>query len=299
MSEEQPQENKKNWYEKSYKLLLILPAALLLFSVVYLFQFNAQHGDIVYKDVSLTGGTTITVFDENVNTNDLKSSLIEQFPDLIIRGISDIRTRKQQAFFLETTADIDEIKPALENYLGYKLNEENSSIEFSGSTLSQGFYQQLRIAIIIAFIFMALVVFFIFKTPIPSLAVIISAFADIVMTIVAIDILGISLSIGGIVAFLMLIGYSVDTDILLTTRILRRREGSLNERMIGAFKTGITMTLTSIAAVTIALVVIYSFSETLRQIFTILLIGLGFDIFNTWITNASILRWYAEAKNIE
>ena len=302
MSEEQFQETpapKKNWYEKYYKLLLILPAILLVFSIIYLFNFNAQNGDIVYKDVSLTGGTTITVFDENIDTKEVKDALKSEFPDIIVRGISDIRTGKQQAFFVETTSLPEEIKPALESFLGYDLNSDNSSVEFSGQSLSLGFYQQLRTAIIISFIFMALVVFIIFKTPIPSLAVIISAFADIVFTIVLIDILGISLSIGGIVAFLMLIGYSVDTDILLTTRILRKKEGTLNQRMLGALKTGLTMTLTSIAAVSVALIIIYSFSETLRQIFTILLIGLGFDIFNTWITNASILKWYAEVKKIE
>jgi len=100
----------------------------------------------------------------------------------------------------------------------------------------------------------------------------------------------------GLVAFLMLIGYSVDTDILLTTRILKRHEGSLNERIFGAFKTGITMTLTSLFAVIFALIVASSFSVVLTQIFTVLAIGLGFDILNTWITNASILKWYVENK---
>jgi len=294
----QQNETKKGWYERSYKLLLILPAAILIFSLIFLAQFQIQNGDIVYKDVSLTGGTTITVFDKSTNIDELKITLGSQFPDSIVRGISDIRTGKQQAFFVETSSPPDEIKPALEQILGYELNSENSSTEFSGASLSEGFYQQLRIAILIAFIFMAIVVFVIFRTPIPSLAVIISAFADIVFTVMVIDMLGITLSSAGIVALLMLIGYSVDTDILLTTRILRKREGSLNERMMGAFKTGLTMTLTSIAAVTIALIIIYSFSEVLRQMFTILLIGLGFDLFNTWITNASILRWYADKKGI-
>ena len=298
IEKERKEFNFSQWYSKSYKILLIIPALLLLLSFIYLFQFNAQNGDIVYKDVSLTGGTTITVFSPDVNLEELKNSLKTDFPDLIVRGISDIRTGKQQAFFVETSASPEEIKPALVSYLGYELNSENSSIEFSGASLSAGFYQQLRLAILIAFVFMALVVLIIFRTPIPSIAVILSAFADIVFTIVVINLLGINLSIGGIVALLMLIGYSVDTDILLTTRILKKKEGSLNERMFGAFKTGLTMTLTSIAAISIALVIIYSFSETLRQIFTILLIGLGFDIFNTWITNASILRWYAEVKKL-
>ena len=292
------EENKKNWYENNYKLLLILPAILLIFSLVYLVQFNAENGDLIYKDISLTGGTSITVFDESTDIEDLKIKLENNFPDIIVRTISNFRTGEQQAFFVETTAEVDKIKPALENYLGYNLDSTNSSTEFTGSSLSEGFYQQLKIAIIIAFIFMAIVVFIIFRTPIPSFAVVLSAFMDIVMTLAVINLMGMSLSIAGIVALLMLIGYSVDTDILLTTRMIRKKEGTLNSRMFGALKTGLTMTLTSIAAILVALLIIYTFSETLRQMFTIILIGLGFDLFNTWITNASILKWYAGAKNI-
>jgi len=152
------------------------------------------------------------------------------------------------------------------------------------------------IAILIAFVFMGIVVFIIFRTFVPSTAVILSAFADILMTLALVNMLGMRMSTAGIVAFLMLIGYSVDTDILLTTRILKRDEGSLNSRIFGAFKTGITMTLTSLFAVVFALFVVRSFSIVLTQIFSILAIGLGFDILNTWITNASILKWYKEKK---
>ncbi|NCO11765.1 preprotein translocase subunit SecF [Candidatus Pacearchaeota archaeon CG_4_9_14_0_2_um_filter_39_13] len=293
------EQEKKNWYDKTYKKMLILSLILILLCVGYLGYFVSQNGDVIYKDVSLTGGTTITVLDPEVDLGALGNFLSVQFPDVLVRGISDLRTGKQQGFFVETSADPGEISPALESYLGYSLNTENSSVEFTGSTISEGFYAQLKFAMILAFIFMALVVFIIFRTPVPSLAVILSAFADIVMTIALLNLLGISLSTGGIVALLMLIGYSVDTDILLTTRVLRKKGESLNSRMYGALKTGLTMTLTSLIAVLVALIVIYTFSDVLRQIFTVLLIGLGFDIFNTWITNASILKWYAEAKGIQ
>jgi preprotein translocase subunit SecF len=134
---------------------------------------------------------------------------------------------------------------------------------------------------------------------IPSFAVILSAFADIVMTLAVVDMAGMNLSIAGVIAFLMLIGYSVDTDILLTSRLLKDKEGNVNHRLFGAFKTGITMTLTAIAAVGVSLIIIYNFSSTLKQIFTIILIGLGFDIINTWITNASVLKWYMGVKKLE
>tara|TARA_Y100000031_G_C7931710_1_gene253012 strand:- start:102 stop:425 length:324 start_codon:yes stop_codon:yes gene_type:complete len=103
-------------------------------------------------------------------------------------------------------------------------------------------------------------------------------------------------SSAGITAVLMLIGYSVDSDIMLTTRLLKR-QGELNKNLSSAFKTGMTMTLTSIIALSVALFITQSFSIVLSQIFTILLIGLGFDILNTWTTNASILKWYMETRH--
>jgi len=294
---EQNTENKKlgNWHDKYYKLLFLIPLILLLFSLIYMGMFYSKNKDFIYKDISLTGGTSITIYG-TIDTINLEQVLSEKLEDINIREIYDLVTRKQIAVIVETKTSGDEAKKILEEYLGYELNSENSTIEFTGSALSESFYRQLLIAILFAFIFMAIVVFIIFRTFIPSAAVIISAFADILMTLVLVNLSGIKLSSAGIVAFLMLIGYSVDTDILLTTRILKRREGSLNQRIFGAFKTGITMTLTSLLAIVLALVVVKSFSVILTQIFTILAIGLGFDILNTWITNVSILKWYMEKR---
>ncbi len=231
-----------------------------------------------------------------IDADKLQQDLLDRLEDINTREIYDLFTGEQKAVIIETKTEGQETKQILEEYLGYELGEDNSSIEFTGSALSESFYKQLLIAILFAFIFMAIVVFIIFRTVVPSIAVIISAFADIFMTLVFVDILGLKMSTAGIVAFLMLIGYSVDTDILLTTRILKRYEGSLNERIFNAFKTGITMTLTSLLAISVALFVVRSFSIVLTQIFTILAIGLGFDILNTWITNVSILKWYVKKK---
>ena len=293
--EQEIEQRKKHWYNKYYKLLLLIPAIILIFSFVYMVVFYQTNGDFIYKDISLTGGTTITIY-EKINLDKLEIGISGKLNDLSTREIYDLITGEQKAVILETKTNATQTKEVLENYLGYELTDENSSLEFTSSIFSENFYKQLLIAILIAFIFMAIVVFIIFRTVVPSVAVIISAFADILMTLVLIDILGLKMSLGGIIAFLMLIGYSVDTDILLTTRILKRSEGSVNERIFGAFKTGITMTLTSLLAFVVALIIVKSFSMVLAQIFTILVIGLGFDILNTWITNVSIIKWYAEKK---
>jgi len=294
--EQQNQEiPKKNWHDRNYKILLLIPLILILFSFIYMGIFYSQHNDFFLKDISLMGGTSATI-NGQLDIFYLKEALVTEFGEVNVREVSDLITGEQLATTIETTADAETTKKFLEEYLGYELTEENSSFEFTGSSLSKSFYNQLLIAILVSFVFMAIVVFILFRTAVPSGAVIISAFADILMTLVTINLLGIKMSSSGIIALLMLIGYSVDTDILLTNRILKRQEGSLNERLFGAFKTGMTMTMTSLTAVVVALLVVKSFSVTLTQIFTILSIGLVFDIFNTWITNTSILKWYVNSK---
>ena len=296
MEEQQNQEKPRgNWHDKHYKTLLLIPVALILFSFVFMGVFYSQHHDFFLKDISLIGGTSATIY-TNTDISPLKEALTGEFGEVNVREVYDLITGEQLAIVIETTADAEDVKSFLEDYLGYELNEDNSSFEFTGSSLSQSFYRQLLIAILVSFIFMAIVVFIIFKNLVPSGAVIISAFGDILMTLVAVNILGIKMSSAGIIALLMLIGYSVDTDILLTNRVLKRHEGTLNERLFGAFKTGMTMTLTSLVAVAVALFVVKSFSVTLTQIFTILVIGLTFDLFNTWITNVSIIKWYVRSK---
>jgi preprotein translocase subunit SecF len=140
---------------------------------------------------------------------------------------------------------------------------------------------------------MAIVIFLAFRTFVPAAAVVLSAFADMVMTAAAMNIIGIPLSLGTVAALLMLIGYSVDSDILLTNRVLKR-QGKLNEKLTGAFTTGIIMTSTTLAA-TAALFIVSWFGsvQILMEISAVLLIGLVFDIMNTWLTNAGILKWYA------
>ena len=259
--------------------------------------YSQNEGEFIYRDVSLTGGTSATIYDKNINRLDLETGLSENLEEITTREISDMATREQKGIIIETKSSQNATKQVLEDYLGYNLTQKNSSFEFTGSTLGESFYRQLLLAILFAFIFMAIVVFILFKKLIPSTAVIVSAFADIFMTLVVVNMLGVKMSIAGIVSFLMLIGYSVDTDILLTTRLIKRRAKGLNNRIFEAFKTGITMTLTSLVAILVALFFVKSISPTLTQMFSILAIGLGFDILNTWITNVSLLKWSLKNEN--
>lgn len=292
------QEIKKSWYDRYYKILLLIPVIIMLLSLVYLGIFYSKNHDFINKDVTLSGGTTITI-NGDMNTDKLESQLKSKFLDINFRELTDLTTGKTIAFVIESSAQSDILKSAIEEILGYKLTDQNSSIEFTGPTLSTNFYKQLIIALIISFILMSIVIFALFRTFIPSIAVIFAAFADIAMTLALIDFLGIKISAAGIAAFLMLIGYSVDTDILLTTRAIKKTGGTLNKRIFGAFKTGIFMTATALVAILPAFFIVTGLPDSFRQIFLILALGLFADIINTWLTNASIIKWYCDKKGIK
>lgn len=289
---------RKHWYDRWYKIMLLPPVILLLFSLVYLGFFYAEHNEFIFKDASLAGGTTITI-QGDIDSLRLEAALKEKFSDVRVRNINELVSGKVIASIVDSSAEPDELKLEIEKFLGYKLTDKNSSLEFSGPTLGENFYRQLIIAILISFALMSLVIFFLFRTFIPSIAVIFAAFADIIITLALVDYLKISLSAAGIAAFLMLIGYSVDTDILLTTRVLKKREGSVNQRIYGSFKTGMFMTVTALLAVLPAFLIVTGLPDSFRQIFLILTFGLFADIINTWLTNASIIKWYTEKRGIK
>jgi len=282
-------------WSRKYKLWLAFSIALLLFSLLYISIFYARNGELFYKDTSLTGGTVLTVYEAGDITA-IETNLKQKFPDVAVRAISDLTTGKQIAFSIETSADPDALKKELAAE-GYNITEANSSTEFTGSVLSQGFYRSLLVALLIAFVLMAIVVFALFKTIIPSLAVIQAAITDTTFPLAVMNILGMRVSTAGIAALLMLIGYSVDTDIMLTNRVLKRKEFPLLKRISDSAKTGLTMTLTSLFAVFSAY--FFAISPVLKQVFFILSVGLATDIISTWFGNAGILKWWCDRHKIE
>ncbi|MBC8444118.1 protein translocase subunit SecF [Candidatus Woesearchaeota archaeon] len=285
-----------HFYNTQYKKLLIIPILMLLIAIIVIASQAITTGEFIHKAVSLKGGTTITIpTDKIININMLEDLLSQEFNELDIAVRSLTKAGTSTGIIIDT--DIQEQKDLqtflifLESKIG---NLGEYSTEHMGSALGASFFKETIIALLLAFTFMGIIVFLYFKTFVPSIAVILAAVSDIIVTLAIVNLMGIKLSTAGIAAFLMIIGYSVDTDILLTTRLIKRKEGTLFQRLINAMKTGLTMTITTMAVVILAL--IFTQSETIRQIMTILLIGLIVDIINTWIQNVGILRLYIDKK---
>ncbi|MEE8168467.1 MAG: protein translocase subunit SecF [Candidatus Hydrothermarchaeales archaeon] len=277
------------------KKLVLVPIGMLLIAS-FILASNYRAGTIPMS-IELKGGTLITAY--NVpNGGELEAALEENFGiDFKFGTVNDL-SGNEVGRTIETNVYLEgAVKDEITTFLVSRgVPEEEIAIKSVGPSLSARFLREAVKAVLFAFLFMAAVVFIRFKALAPSLAVVLSAFSDIVTTIAVMILLGIQLSPGSFVALLLLIGYSVDTDIVLATRILVRKIGSFEERLEKAMKTGLTMTVTTLSAVVILLLV--ATSEVLREIAVVLLIGLLVDLVNTWLQNARILQWYAEKQGI-
>ncbi len=284
-------------YDVHYKKLMVFSFLLLFACIVSLAIGYARTGEFFEKGVSLKGGITMTIpINYAIDIQAIERSVNTRFPAADI-GVREITEGGVATALIIEAADVsaESLEAALPEF-GVVLVPGKYSIESMGSSLGQRFFSQTIRALVYAFIFMAIVVFLTFRSVVPSSFVILAAVSDIISTLAVINLIGMKLSTAGFAALLMLIGYSVDTDILLTTKVLRRKTegGSIFQRTVGALRTGVTMTATALVASVIGL--LFTQSDTIKQIMLIITIGMVFDLIYTWFQNAGILRWYLEKK---
>ena len=268
--------------------MVIIPLILLVLALISLGFSMATTGLPVKPGMDFSGGTSVTLF-----TADNQDQIRSYFTGYPLISVSEgINNGKYLKFGPMTDQELSSLASHVDDrYPEAKIDQIGAAF---GATLQQ----QAVIALIFSFTGMAIVIFLSFRTFVPSAAVVLSAFADIVMTAAVMNVIGIELTLPTTAALLMLIGYSVDSDILLTMRVLKR-QGKLEDKLAGAFRTGIIMTSTTIAAAA-AMFVVASLAQItiIADIAAVLLIGLFFDIMNTWLTNAGIIKWYAIKEGI-
>jgi preprotein translocase subunit SecF len=286
-----------HWYGTHYKVLTILPFILLLCGIGQLTYQSFTTGDFVSRGISLSGGTTITIqTTQPVLISSLEQSLSSfagSSQQIVVRELTDFGT--QTGIIIETSISdsqaIQELLKVVESTTG-PIQKELLSVETTGPQLGEEFFTQMKWGLFFAFALMGVVVFIAFKSLVPSLAIVVSAFTDLVLTIAVFNILGGQLSTSGVAALLLVIGYSVDTNVLLTNHMLKRTTHAISERINSAWVTGWAMILTTIVAVVAGLLM--TNASAIREIMLILLIGLVIDTITTWFQNAGLLRWYLE-----
>ncbi len=197
----------------------------------------------------------------------------------------------------------EDFSKKLEDTLSEKLSL-GTDVEFQkreiSATLGSASFSSSIFITFLGVIMIVIVVFIAFRQLIPSAAIIQAMLYDVLFGLTGMALLNIPLSLTTLPALLLLIGYSVDTDIMLTSRMLKGKDGTPGQRATASMKTGLTMTGTTLGALIAMLFVSYFYQiEVIYQISAILFFGLIGDTISTWLMNAPILLWFVEKRERE
>ncbi len=270
----------------NYRPLIAVPVIITIFMIAVI----SFHG--LTENIDLKGGSTAVIqLEKPIGSSELQTMISNGINNnqVVVTSLSN----NQATIQISGPTNVATFNNAISG------TATILSFQSVGALLSSQALTEVYYALAFAFIFMSVTVFIVFRNIVPSLAVIFAAASDIIIALGGMSLFGIPLSVASVGALLMLIGYSVDTDILLTTRVLKRREGTINDRAINAMKTGFTMAAAAIGSmVTLYLVVVIfiPYAQTLSLIASVLIIGLVADILATWLMNLGILRWYLEGR---
>ncbi|MFB6151094.1 MAG: protein translocase subunit SecF [Haloarculaceae archaeon] len=266
----------------SNRQLAAVPLAVLAIALAVLVGSYLLTGSPVALGIDFTGGSQLTV-ESSMSPSELEATFSPQ--PVSVQAVQS--ANNQYVLTFDSSAELSALTTQAEDAGMSVLGSTEVSGRFGAAT------QRLAvIGVVVAFVGMSLLAFVLFRSFVPSIAIVISAFSDIMVPLAIVSLLRIKLSLGTVAALLMLIGYSVDSDILLNNHILRRR-GGFYESTYAAMRTGVSMTLTSIAAMAVMAVMATFFNITLMaQIGLVLVLGLTTDLMNTYMLNLSLLRWY-------
>jgi len=267
--------------EYTNRQLAAVPLAVLAVAILIVAGAWLITGDPVSLGLEFTGGSEVRFDAGGASEAEIEST----FSGVDYETIRTVGS--EHIVVVGPEVDTDRVETLAQD-AGYDV----SSVERRSAEFGSDAQQQALFGLLIAFVGMSVLVALMFRTFVPSLAIIASAFSDLMIPLALMNVFNIELTLGAVAALLMLIGYSVDSDILLNNHVLRRH-GDFYESSFRAMRTGVSMTITSIAAMTtMFLVATYFGIDLMPQIALILVFGLTADLMNTYMLNMSLLRWY-------
>ncbi|MFA5333855.1 MAG: hypothetical protein WC376_05165 [Candidatus Nanoarchaeia archaeon] len=288
-----------DYYYNNYKKMLLIPILILLFNLSVLAYNYFATGSIINVDSSLKGGVTLTFnYDNEVDYALLKNYLITELgtDDVEIVLLKNQLSDNIRGYEILTEQGIskERLIGIVQDFLNDTLVEKDISFGSQSSVIGDNFIKETSWLFLIGFFLMIIVSYLSFREIIPALTISISTLADIIGILSVFDLFGVKIGVITIGALLMIMGYSTDSDILLATNIFIKKEGKLLDKLFSALKTELTMNST--ALITFVIMFLLTSVEAIKQISLVLIVGMLFDLLNTWLGSASIQRIYQEFK---
>lgn len=281
------------WHAKHLKVrhMITIPIVIAIFFAIIV----ALCG--VPKSLEFSSGTLISYhnLDNRPDANGVEQALGTLFGAEVKADVTQDPATAKYGIDIQTTKVLDE---NLENQTLQMLSQQFDIQETPDLTpfepaLSEAYMKQTVLAVVGALIAMGVILLIVFRSKV-SLMMLPCVVLNMVAAFGGMALFQMQFSLASLAGFLLLVGYSIDTNILLGMSVLRRVGGDVRERVANSMKTGFMITGTTIA--TMMMVNIFVTNAAIDQLSIVIVFGLIADLFNTWFLNAGILIRHAERK---
>lgn len=239
------------------------------------------------------GGTLLTVRDvEKVpDVNHVKSQ-VESLTGLTV----DVRTT-YNGFDIETDALGGNAENLIKNMLftSFDIGENSITVGALGPIVNSAQIVQILTFGVVAFITMGVIIF-IFRRRIAATTVLIAAGLDIIGILGLMTLFRVPVGLTSIIGILITLGYVIDTNTFLASRLLKGAGGDPRENIGETMKTGLAMSAVALAI--LASINILTTASQISELTFAVIFGIIVNIVNTWFLSSVIILRHFERKKV-
>jgi preprotein translocase subunit SecF len=283
-----------SFIENNYKKFLLISIAIfVMFIGIILFNY-LKYGYIINKSITISGGY-VTLINNNyhITTSEIQNILNQMnITDYVLYSTPNI-------IYIESRNQIN--GTLLINLLNqnYNINilPTDISIQQYSSLVGNLIFNQFLFFVILAMIITAFIIFIAFRASKITLNIISTILFDVVGLLAVLSITKYPIGANGFIAMLMILGFAIDNNVVLSTNVVKEKDKPFIERVRMSFRVGMLMEV--IALYTLLLLYFIVPEPSVDEFAFVLSIAIILDLLYYLIGNIPLFKYFEAKKEQE
>ena len=279
-----------SFIENNYKKFLLISILLFaIFTGIILFNYF-KYGYIINKSITISGGY-VTLINNNYNlTNTEIQNILNQMniTDYVLYSTSNI-------IYIASRDQINGtlLISLLNQYYNISIQPSDISIQQYSSIVGDLIFNQFLFFVILTMILASFVIFIAFRVSNTTLNIISTILFDVIGLLAILSITKYPIGANGFIAMLMILGFAIDNNVVLSTNMIKEKDKPFIERVKMSFRVGILMEI--IALYTLLLLYFIVPDPSVNEFAFVLSTATILDLIYYLIGNIPLYKYF-EAK---
>ena len=283
-----------SFIENNYKKFLMISMVIFVIFVGTILFNYFKYGYIINKSITISGGY-VTLINNNyhITNTEIQNTLNQMnITDYVLYNTPNI-------IYIESGKQINET--LLINLLNQDYNisllSTDISIQHYSSLVGNLIFNQFLFFVILAMVLTAFVIFIAFRASKITLNIISTILFDIVGLLAILSITKYPIGANGFIGMLMILGFAIDNNVVLSTNIVKEKEKPFIERVRMSFRVGMLMEI--IALYTLLLLYFIVPEPSVDEFAFVLSVAIILDLLYYLIGNIPLYKYFEAKKEQE